>query len=166
MIKSSLFSIPNYFLSLLTIPASTTSLIEKCFWNFLWNDRLDCRKFHLVDWKLVCLPIQDGEPRIRSLRNHNKVLFGKWLWRFGVYRESLWRKVIVARYALMSEWNLKDIREGFGTGIWKFILKGKTDFWKFIWFKLGLVEEICFWEDFWYRDSPLHLEFNIILICL
>lgn len=46
---------------------------------------------------------------IRSIRNHNKAMLGKWLCRFGTDKENLWRKVMVARYGDLSECNPKDI---------------------------------------------------------
>lgn len=134
-------------------------LLEKCFCNFLWNDVRECKKYHLVDWNLICCLIQDGGLGIRCLRSRNKVLLGKWLWRFGVDRESLWRKVIVVKHDLLLEWLLKDPRDGYGTGWWKFILLCK-EFLKFIRFKLGLGVAIRFWEDIWCGDIPLKVELN------
>lgn len=49
LIKSVLASIPNYYLSLFTIPASVAKRIESNFRNFLWNDLEVGRKYHLVD---------------------------------------------------------------------------------------------------------------------
>lgn len=110
----------------------------------------------------MCRPIQDGGSGIRRIKIHNKVLLGKWLWRFSKERESLWRRVIVARYGLLFEWNRKDVRNGYGTGNWKSILKGKFDFWKFIRFKLGSGKVIRFWEDLWGGELPLRYEFRSI----
>ena len=35
---------------------------------------------------------------IWRLRRFNFALLGKWLWRYGIERNSLWRKVIEAKY--------------------------------------------------------------------
>lgn len=70
----------------------------------------------------------EGGLGIKSLKCNNKALLGKWLWRFGIERDNLWRKVIVAKYGLMSDWMSKDPQEGYGFGLWKFILFCKLEF--------------------------------------
>jgi len=35
---------------------------------------------------------------IRRLGNFNSALLGKWLWRYGMETDALWRKVIEAKY--------------------------------------------------------------------
>lgn len=46
--------------SLFSIPQSIALKIERSFRNFLWNNRMDARKYHLVDWKRVCSPMEVG----------------------------------------------------------------------------------------------------------
>ena len=53
-------------------------------------------KLHLVNWAKVCKPIQVGELGIRRLRSFNFALLGKWLWRYGLDTNMLWRRVIEA----------------------------------------------------------------------
>ena len=53
-------------------------------------------KLHLVNWAKVCKPIQVRELGIRRLRSFNFALLGKWLWRYGLDTEMLWRRVIEA----------------------------------------------------------------------
>lgn len=89
LLKSTLASIPNYYLSLVTIPRSVARVIEARFRNFLWNDDVDHHNYHLVDWKSICKPLSCGGLEVQSIRDHNKVLLAKWLWRFGVEQESL-----------------------------------------------------------------------------
>lgn len=75
---------------------------------------------------------------IRSVRHLNWALLGKWLWWFGVERESLWAKVVVAKFGLNSVSKPKDVRGGHNCCLYKSILKGKEDFWRCIQFKFGL----------------------------
>lgn len=74
----------------------------------------------------------------------NKALLTKWLWRFGMERVSLWRRVIVARFREKSCWEANKVRGGHDCGIWKSIMAGKEDFWKCIKFQLRAGENIRF----------------------
>jgi hypothetical protein len=49
LIKSTLSSIPTYFLSLFPIPMSVAHKIEKLQQDFLWGGLEDDHKFHLVN---------------------------------------------------------------------------------------------------------------------
>uniref|UniRef100_A0A2N9HT73 Reverse transcriptase domain-containing protein n=1 Tax=Fagus sylvatica TaxID=28930 RepID=A0A2N9HT73_FAGSY len=98
LIKSTLSSLPTYFLSLFPIPVAVASRIDKIQRDFLWGGMGEGKKFHLVNWAQVCQPIHLGGLGIRYLQIFNKALLGKWLWRFGNEREALWRLVIVAKY--------------------------------------------------------------------
>ena len=71
--KSTLSSLPTYFLSLFTIPTHVANKIEKLQRDFLWSDS----KTHLLGWDKVCLPIAKGGLGIRNLTTFNKALLGK-----------------------------------------------------------------------------------------
>ena len=72
--------------------------IEKLHKDFLWSGISGDSKLHLVKWAEVCRPMQVGGPGIRRLRNFKSALLGKWLWRYGIETDALWRKVIEAKY--------------------------------------------------------------------
>jgi hypothetical protein len=91
LIKSTLSNLPTYYLSLFPIPTSVAKRIEKIQRNFLWGDFEEVSNFHLVNWDHICTPYSNGGLNIRNLRRFNKALLRKWLWRFGVEREALWR---------------------------------------------------------------------------
>lgn len=81
---------------------------------------------------------------IRRIRLHNKVLLAKWLQRFGIEKDSLWRKVVVVRCGEGSHWESRKSRRRHGCGLWKSIMAVKEDFWKFISFSIGSGETISF----------------------
>ena len=72
--------------------------IERLQRDFLWGDS----KTHLVGWDKVCTPLENGELGVRKLTTFNKPLLGKWLWRFGVEKTRLWRRVITLKFG--EEW--------------------------------------------------------------
>ena len=98
LLKSTLSSLPTYFLSLFTIPTHVANKIEKLQRDFLWNDS----KTHLLGWDKVCLPIAKGGLGIRKLTTFNKALLEKWLWCFGIEENRLWRRVVVLKFG--EEW--------------------------------------------------------------
>ena len=98
LLKSTLSSLPTYFLSLFTIPMHVANKIERLQRDFLWGDS----KTHLVGWDKVCAPLENGGLGVRKLTIFNKALLGKWLWRFGVEETRLWRRVVASKFG--EEW--------------------------------------------------------------
>jgi hypothetical protein len=54
LLKSTLASLPTYFLSLFPIPVSVANWIECIQCNFLWGGMGEEHKLHLVGWDKVC----------------------------------------------------------------------------------------------------------------
>ena len=99
LLKSTLSSLPTYFLSLFTIPTLMANKIEKLQRDFLWGDR----KTHLVGWDKICALIANGGLG-RKLNTFYKALLGKWLWQFGKEEDRLWRRLVVSKYE--KEWGV------------------------------------------------------------
>ncbi|XP_075080405.1 uncharacterized protein LOC142165916 [Nicotiana tabacum] len=92
LIKSTLSSMPTYYLYLLQAPVSITEKLERLQRNFLWDAADGTRKFHLVNWQTVTSPKKWGGLGVKDLRVFNKAFLGKWLWRFGVEEHALWKE--------------------------------------------------------------------------
>jgi hypothetical protein len=71
------------------MPAAVATIIEKKFRSFLWSGKEDNKKLCNVSWATVTLPKSIGGLGIGSLRDKNKALLYKWLWRFGSEESSL-----------------------------------------------------------------------------
>jgi hypothetical protein len=156
LIKSTLSSLPTYLLSLFPMPASVVNRIEKLQRDFLWGGLGDEKRFHLLRWDKVCLPIQNGGLAIKNLRLFNQALLGKWIWRFGKERDHLWRKVIEAKYGWdRGGWCSKKVNSPYGVSLWKTISKGWDSFNRFISFEIGDGSKVSFWHDVWCGDRPL-----------
>lgn len=71
---------------------------------------------------------------------------------------------MVAKYGANSNWDLKEVQhqEGHGDGMWKAILKGREEIWRFLSFNMGSKDNIQFWKDHWCGKNLLKVEFRII----
>ena len=118
LIKITLSNLPTYFLSLFHIPAVVVNKIEKLYWNFLWGGIGDEPKFHLVKWASVCSPISLGGLGIRKVSIFNEVLLGKWLWRFEIEKDALWRQVIGLKCGCVrGGWCIRPVYGQYGAGL-------------------------------------------------
>ena len=91
LLKSTLSSLPTYFLSLFTIPKAMAARLESIHRNFLWASFEGSFKYPLVAWENVCLPVEMGGLGIRNVVPFNQALLGKWLGRYGHEVTYLWR---------------------------------------------------------------------------
>ncbi|KAG7992074.1 hypothetical protein I3843_02G109700 [Carya illinoinensis] len=124
LIKSTLSNLPTYFLSLFLVPAGVANRLEKIFRDFLWGGLEDARKCHLIKWDKVCNPLSSGGLGLRNLRTFNKALLGKWLWRYHLEGDALWRNTLDAKYGSIWGGCVPKKQKGHGVGVWKFIRNG------------------------------------------
>jgi hypothetical protein len=166
LLKSTLSSLPTYFLSLFTIPISVVRRIEKLQRDFLWGGMGDEVKHHLVGWDKVCIPKEVGGLGVRSLILTNKALLGKWLWRFGMEGDHLWRRVLMAKFGSdLGGWRTKTIRGPHGCGLWKGIMSGWEDYFHNVEFVVGQGTRVSFWKDKWCGDTSLMVLFPTLFTC-
>uniref|UniRef100_A0A2N9GAG5 Reverse transcriptase domain-containing protein n=1 Tax=Fagus sylvatica TaxID=28930 RepID=A0A2N9GAG5_FAGSY len=166
LLKSTLSSLPTYYLSLFTIPVSVAKRLEKLQRNFLWGGFGEESKHSLVNWDTVCSPIARGGLGIRLLVPFNKALLGKWLWRFGVEENRLWRRVVASRYGVVNGgWCTSQVRGPYGCGLWKGIMRGWNHFHNHLRFTVGRGDRVRLWHDCWCGDRALKDVFPSIFEC-
>ena len=160
LIRSTLSSLPIYFLSLFRMPKIVWSRLEKIQRDFLWGGGNLERKPHLVNWNTVCQEKSRGRLGVRGLSMKNQALLCKWCWRFANERDSLWRLVISIKFGEeVGGWNTRDIRGGYGTGLWKDIRKEWLTFFQNSISSLGNGRRLGFWKDPWCNETVLCNEF-------
>ena len=102
-------------------------------------------KFHLVNWQQVCTPLHYGGLGIRNLVHFNQALLGKWLWRFGIEKMALWRRVIALKNGCRwGDWCSRLGNGPYGASVWKTISKGWDRFSHFVSYKVGNGSSIKF----------------------
>jgi len=163
LIKSTLSNIPTYYMSLFPIPVCVATCIEKLPRDFLWGGMGEEFKYHLVSWAKVCTPISKGGLGIRNLV-FNRVLLGKWLWRFGRERDAWWRVAVDSKYGSMwGRWCSHEIVGAFGVRLWKYIRKGWETFSRFFRYEVGDGSRTRFWHDLWCGDTVMKEVFPDLL---
>ena len=160
LIRSTLSSLPIYFLSLFRMPKIVCSRLEKIQRDFLWGGGNLEHKPHLVNWKTVCQEKSRGGLGVRGLSLMNQALLCKWSWRFANERDSFWRLVISTKFGEEEGgWNTRNVRGAFGTGLWKDIRKEWLTFSQNTISSLGNGRRLGFWKDPWGDETVLRYAF-------
>uniref|UniRef100_A0A2N9H476 Reverse transcriptase domain-containing protein n=1 Tax=Fagus sylvatica TaxID=28930 RepID=A0A2N9H476_FAGSY len=156
-------NLPTYFPSLFAVPTSVAHRIEKFQRDFLWGGIGEEFKYHLVNWRTICSPIQQGGLGLRRIISFNQALLGKWLWRFANERNAYWRQVIGCKYGCDRDgWHSKEGRGGHGVGLWKHIQSGWSRFSQYVHYTVGSGESVRFWADRWSEEGLLQDVFPAI----
>lgn len=96
---------------------------------------------------------------IRILQNMNEALLCKWLWRFSLEEESLWRQVVAAEFRPQEGWDPIIPKGPLGRSPWQGIMKLLPLFKAGHTHVVGDGNRSCFWDDVWCRERPLKLEY-------
>ncbi|KAL4637913.1 hypothetical protein ACB092_03G112400 [Castanea dentata] len=156
LIKSTLTSLPTYFLSILLVPGKVANHMEKLQRDFLWSGMNGDSKFHLVKWAKVCKPMQVGGLGIKRLRSFNTALLGKWLWSYALETNTLWKRVIEAKYGnIWGGWCMKKVTSPYDVSLWRFIRSGWVNFPKLLWYDVGDGTRVKFWKHVWCGNCSL-----------
>ncbi|XP_058733926.1 uncharacterized protein LOC131605606 [Vicia villosa] len=113
LLKSVLSSLSIFTLSFYKAPKKIIGEINKLQSKFLWGGVEEKRKIHWISWKEVCKPLEKGGLGLRSLEEFNIALLMKWRWRILNASNSLWYRILKARYVdvkvkvLVGDLNLK-----------------------------------------------------------
>ena len=99
LIRSSLSSIPIYFMPLMRMPKEVRLRLEQIQRDFPWGGGALKRKSHLVKWAIVCSDKRKGDLGVRSPSTLNRAFLYKWGWCFVVERETLWKQIISRKFA-------------------------------------------------------------------
>ncbi|XP_050222663.1 uncharacterized protein LOC126672753 [Mercurialis annua] len=163
LIKSVLFSVPVYFMSVFSMPSGVQRKLESYMKRFLWKGDVASRTLCKVSWKSICQDYEMGGLGISSLRVRNQSLLFKWVWKLRFCcKNSLWFTV-VASGSNISDWDsllLGDNKKM--SSIWKGIKKkccGDEFVWKVfvgnIRYKIGDGALVSVWHDNWLEDGRL-----------
>ena len=160
LIRSTLASMPIYFTFVFSLLKKVKLRIEQIQRNFLWGGGALEQKPHLVQWSLVCLDKSKGGLGVKCLSILNKAFLCKWSRRFANERGDFWNQVIRGKFGEeQGGWCSKEVRSGYGVGLWKAIRREWHVVSSRLSFVVGNGQRLKFWKDRWCEDSPLHVSF-------
>ncbi|CAL5404505.1 unnamed protein product [Camellia sinensis] len=170
LIKSTLSSLPVYFLSLFKMPEGVAKEFEKIEAAFLWGSNDLKRKVHLVKWGKVTKSLNQGGLGIRRIRDMNACLLLKWWWKFGTQVNFLWRRAICSKYNIdEASWHPPLKPSYKHSRVWKDILSigiHSTNVFNFYidncQIQVGDGSRIKFWHDRWCGSSSLKSSFPLL----
>ena len=165
LIKTCLASIPIYLMSFFKFPKWALKLINTHMANFLWNDYEGHGRIHLANWQLVSMKKEAGGLGIPDLRDLNLALLGSWVKRFIRDEGKLWHSVIRKKY-MRNAPNIFCVPTTHSSTFWKGVI-GNAKALKFGYkWSVGDGMQIRFWEDTWFGNSPLSVQFwDLYAIC-
>eukprot|EP00253_Pinus_taeda_P019866 PITA_19866 len=126
LIKVVLSALPIYQFAITLAPASIHKHMELIIRSFLWQGgKKDTKKFSLVKWSKVILPMEKGGLGIRVPRLANIAMGFKLIWRIISDKGSWWTEVIKKKYLNGANSNIlaETIIDRPSTPVWKLIKK-------------------------------------------
>ena len=58
---------------------------------------------------------------VRNLKVHNNSLLTKWLWRYNLEDQALWKELVQHKYGQEDQWCSEEVTETYGVGVWRTI---------------------------------------------
>ncbi|KAG9449626.1 hypothetical protein H6P81_009591 [Aristolochia fimbriata] len=126
LIRACLSGIPMHYYAL---PSSVVKELERLYRNFLWKGATEDFKYHLVNWRKVCLPKSKGGLGIHRIALVNKAFMLKWCWRLNMDRWASWSQLVTFNFGV----------------------DGDT------WWAVGNGQHTLFWRDMWLGSAPLRI---------
>jgi hypothetical protein len=146
LIKTCLASIPVYLLSFIKFPKWAIKIINTHMSNYLWNDSVECHKYHLANWELVSMKKDYGGLGLHNLRDLNISLLASWLKRYKIYKDKLWKELIDFKYNTANPNIFQSSTVGASSFFKGFMRAAQAARMGFRW-KIGNDKSVRLWED-------------------
>ena len=98
LIKSTLASVPVYFLSCFKASDYVCKKLDKIIRSFWWEHEVGERKLHRKNWNAICQAKELGGVGIRGMDKMNKALQGKQAWKIITKPDSLMVATFLPKY--------------------------------------------------------------------
>jgi hypothetical protein len=157
-IKAVITAIPNHAMCAMKVPFTCLDHVDGAARNFLWYGK-DINKSGkcLVKWDNVCLSKKSGGLGLIKLRDQNKALMMKNLYKFYNRADIPWVNLVWRAHYGNGE--LPDENHLKGSFWWKDCLSYNKEFKEIFKCKPVAGDSILFWHDIWYNDTALKNSF-------
>ncbi|XP_042484804.1 uncharacterized protein LOC122065079 [Macadamia integrifolia] len=81
LVRSVISSIPTHNFAVYWWPSSLLATMERWMQNFIWTGEVESTRAITVKWNTLCKPKDEGGLGIRKLRDSNKAMLCKMVWR-------------------------------------------------------------------------------------
>lgn len=86
--------------------------------RFLFDTSEEKGRYYLVRWEDIEKPLPLDGLRLRSLVEMNVALQSKWLWKFMINDDMLWKRIVVAKFGVDERgWFTRDTSRPHGKGL-------------------------------------------------
>lgn len=133
--------------------------------NCLWDDYEGHGKIHLAIWQMVSMKKENGGLGVPELKNLNLSLLGYRVKRFITDKGKLWHSIMKQKY-VRNVPSIFCLPHSQSSIFWKGVMcAAKAVKFGYRW-KVGDGTKIRFWEDSWFGNAPLVVQFwDLFCIC-
>lgn len=140
-------------LSFLEAPKGVLNTMNASRAMMVWQETRYKKKYHLVNWFVVCMPKSRGGLGILDLNIMNKCLLMKWLWKLE-NSEGLWQDLLFRKY--LSNQTLTVVVAGNNESqFWQGLMKVKDTFVSLTRMVVHNGAKILFCKDVWLEEKKL-----------
>lgn len=149
LIKSTLQSIPVYYMTISLLPNKITNSLTALTRKFSWGKIGKDRYLSLISWHKICKPMEEGGLGIMDINLFNKALVMKTVWQVAANEERLWIKIMKAKYFPRGGfWAVK--RTNDASALWRNIQRLKPELKNQVQWQIGDGTKIPALNQPWY----------------
>jgi hypothetical protein len=126
--------------------------------NFLWNDQEGKHKYHLSNFQSLTQRKEFGGWGITDLSCLNMCLLISWINRYQLSSNVIWKRIIDYKYNTKNP-NIFCYPEIGASPFWKGVLWASKAAQLGVRWKIGDGKSIRFWEDHWFGNCSLTIQF-------
>ncbi|KAL6216882.1 hypothetical protein ACLB2K_010100 [Fragaria x ananassa] len=152
LIKAVAMAVPSYPMSIFLLPVTLCKALNSDISNFWWGFSDSKDKLHWKAWDSLCKSKLEGGFGFKDLRTVNKVLLTKQCWRLINRPNSLWGKVMKARYFPNTTF-LKAKKGSRPSWVWNSLLTGRETITEHALWQINSGRNVDVWSDRWVPNS-------------
>lgn len=153
--KSTITTMASYAMQTAKIPRIICDDIDKRTRRFIWGGTEDHRRVHLLSWEQLQKPRDQGGLGVRSARQANSAFLTKLGWRVLTEPNSLWSRVLRAKYCKgRCDIDMFESKQNM-SNVWRGITENTKHLCDGAQVAVGNGCKTLFWDHRWVSKKPL-----------